>query len=682
MSRGLNINNANSNSNLMSTADLGGQRILGMSGSLTNWINTGVATPLDSFSRSQKNNPKEKNKKFDIAKALKIAVITLGLAAGGVLLFKNKAKIGEIFSNLTKKADTPKKPTTSKQDGFFGKLAKDIKKAYHDYMEQCEKEAAQASNKNASQAVNEGVQASISSTPKIKTKQGEVVGVSSPQINQKGNNLPKLPKPIIDAKKGSGIKKPKAPVANGTNPIPLYEKMPDYSLKALPPAKTQEELIETSSKVINSSEAPLKPDNKVSKKQSKIAKMFKSLFAKKKPVIVQEAVESAPSKGIVVNKAASQAASEPKKETLQKASELAKQVQVEKPIQAQVVQETLNSPPKLETVKPFSDSEMEELKILCGFDEAQAVAKKQVPAASSVAKKGDVSKKIDSSSKTPKTKSKNIEKPKKQKTKITKDVAKKTPQTQPKDEVQQIIDEAKTWKNLPLDEDDFETAFDKSKKAMDAKPGEALSILETAKPIEQSHYHYTPEEAHKMAKELQERHRSVVSSAQEGLSDEAFEMDRYLWKQGDAFEIYDPLTGEKYGMTYRIGLDGKPEPIEGDLPVSKKVIIRKNRPKREELQIKPDVSMLSHQNLRPVESLSEAEIEDIKILCGDVDLSGIDQEKLLDEIRPRFSFAQYIEGKKANPEFQRYKREMLEERMEELKYYIKTPKRTQPKNQA
>ena len=51
MSRGLNLNN--SNSKLISAADYGGQRLLGLNYSLTNWINTGNMTKIDSFEKTE-----------------------------------------------------------------------------------------------------------------------------------------------------------------------------------------------------------------------------------------------------------------------------------------------------------------------------------------------------------------------------------------------------------------------------------------------------------------------------------------------------------------------------------------------------------------------------------------------------------------------------------------------------
>ena len=139
MNRGLNINNANTN--LISTADLCGHRVLGMSGSLTNYINTGNAGSSDTFSRSPNNlnvDKKSTNKKIDWIKIIKISVVALGACAGAALLYKKFAKgnISESFkgfiSNLKKKTPQNAQEVTEspKNKGFFVKLKDKIKEFF------------------------------------------------------------------------------------------------------------------------------------------------------------------------------------------------------------------------------------------------------------------------------------------------------------------------------------------------------------------------------------------------------------------------------------------------------------------------------------------------------------------------------------------------------------------------
>ena len=100
MSRGLNLNN--SNSKLISAADYGGQRLLGLNYSLTNWINTGNMAKIDSFEKTETKNKTTKNKKekkFNLQNAIKITIAALGLAAAGILIFKNKNKLKNSFES-------------------------------------------------------------------------------------------------------------------------------------------------------------------------------------------------------------------------------------------------------------------------------------------------------------------------------------------------------------------------------------------------------------------------------------------------------------------------------------------------------------------------------------------------------------------------------------------------------
>lgn len=110
MSRGLNIRNGNNN--LISTADMCGQKILGTNGSLTSWINTGNAGTLDSFVANPKRSKAKQKKKADVLNIIKGIIIALGVAASGVLIFKNRAKISSFFADKIKKLKSVfKRPT-------------------------------------------------------------------------------------------------------------------------------------------------------------------------------------------------------------------------------------------------------------------------------------------------------------------------------------------------------------------------------------------------------------------------------------------------------------------------------------------------------------------------------------------------------------------------------------------
>lgn len=114
MGNGVNI----SQGNLVSVTDMCGQKVLGMSGSLLNYINTGNAGTLantDSFQKTTETpNKKQKTKKsIDIQKILKFGAIAFSSAALGVLL----------FSKLTKKPNVEGVKETKKLwdkiKGFF-----------------------------------------------------------------------------------------------------------------------------------------------------------------------------------------------------------------------------------------------------------------------------------------------------------------------------------------------------------------------------------------------------------------------------------------------------------------------------------------------------------------------------------------------------------------------------------
>lgn len=91
MGNGVNI----SQGNLMSVTDMCGQKVLGMSGSLLNYINTGNAGTLpkaDSFQKTTET-PNEKQKKhINFQKILKFGTIAFSVVAFGTLLFSKLAK--------------------------------------------------------------------------------------------------------------------------------------------------------------------------------------------------------------------------------------------------------------------------------------------------------------------------------------------------------------------------------------------------------------------------------------------------------------------------------------------------------------------------------------------------------------------------------------------------------------
>lgn len=99
--------------NLISTVDLCGHKVLGMSGSLWNYINTGNSAPADDFKKSSKKsdkktpvkNEKKEKKEIDYKKLVKCLIIALSAIAGVCLIYKQKdsafmQKIKKGFSNL------------------------------------------------------------------------------------------------------------------------------------------------------------------------------------------------------------------------------------------------------------------------------------------------------------------------------------------------------------------------------------------------------------------------------------------------------------------------------------------------------------------------------------------------------------------------------------------------------
>jgi len=86
MGNGVNLGNRNN----VSIADMCGHKVLGMSGSLTNYIMTGDTTPVDSFRRTNKKTVRKN--KINLSNILKIAVAALAFASGCALIFKGKVK--------------------------------------------------------------------------------------------------------------------------------------------------------------------------------------------------------------------------------------------------------------------------------------------------------------------------------------------------------------------------------------------------------------------------------------------------------------------------------------------------------------------------------------------------------------------------------------------------------------
>ncbi|MBE7707484.1 MAG: hypothetical protein E7Z88_02130 [Cyanobacteria bacterium SIG27] len=72
----------------MSSADLCGQRVLGVNGSLKNWINTGSADVVVTSKNNQAKQKEPKNNNF--SSVLKGAIIALGAVSAGALLFNGK----------------------------------------------------------------------------------------------------------------------------------------------------------------------------------------------------------------------------------------------------------------------------------------------------------------------------------------------------------------------------------------------------------------------------------------------------------------------------------------------------------------------------------------------------------------------------------------------------------------
>lgn len=97
MGNGVNI----SQGNLMSVTDMCGQKVLGMSGSLLNYINTGNAGTLpkaDSFQKTVETPNKKQKKHINIQKILKFGAIAFSVIALGILLFSKLAKKGNVES--------------------------------------------------------------------------------------------------------------------------------------------------------------------------------------------------------------------------------------------------------------------------------------------------------------------------------------------------------------------------------------------------------------------------------------------------------------------------------------------------------------------------------------------------------------------------------------------------------
>ncbi len=128
---------------LVPIADIGGQRVLGMSGSLSNYINTGNAHigPNDSFV-PQKNDAK-KPKKANIFEKISVTgapVIGYVIAAGvtGALLFasiKNgsfKKFFSELGTNISKAYNNFKKTNMPKIKKFFEDIPSKVSSFFSD----------------------------------------------------------------------------------------------------------------------------------------------------------------------------------------------------------------------------------------------------------------------------------------------------------------------------------------------------------------------------------------------------------------------------------------------------------------------------------------------------------------------------------------------------------------------
>lgn len=106
----------NLNIGIPSVADLGGQRVLNMSGSLTNWINTGNAGTLDTFqSGNQVATVNNKRKNKNIGNVIKIALGSVAAVATGIVA----VKLGKKYNLLDSAKVTEFK---GKISGFFDNI--------------------------------------------------------------------------------------------------------------------------------------------------------------------------------------------------------------------------------------------------------------------------------------------------------------------------------------------------------------------------------------------------------------------------------------------------------------------------------------------------------------------------------------------------------------------------------
>ncbi len=122
----------NTGYNLMSSADLCGQKVLGVNGSLKNWINTASA---DVVVTSKNNQTKQKGPKSNnFSAVLKGAIIALGAVSAGALLLNGKkvdfSKFEKYFSDAFSSLKTLKPPKVlDKAAEDVGKEAQKIKKS-------------------------------------------------------------------------------------------------------------------------------------------------------------------------------------------------------------------------------------------------------------------------------------------------------------------------------------------------------------------------------------------------------------------------------------------------------------------------------------------------------------------------------------------------------------------------
>lgn len=98
----MNANYKISSTPMMSSIDMCGREVLGMSGSLINYINTGNPYGCDSFNRPTDIVTKEPKNKKKLVQVLKWGITGVTLVAAGIYVFKKKPSFEEI-KNLPNK---------------------------------------------------------------------------------------------------------------------------------------------------------------------------------------------------------------------------------------------------------------------------------------------------------------------------------------------------------------------------------------------------------------------------------------------------------------------------------------------------------------------------------------------------------------------------------------------------